>query len=77
MRRKEVCFMKEIKIKRKLKKEIYCKRCGIETKPHFQIILAPKRNIYVCTECFDWAMDKTQSEINKDYAERAKRKKYG
>ncbi len=65
------------KVKRKAKKKTYCKRCGVETKAHFHLPLNPKRTIEVCTECFDWAMDKTQSEIKKDYAERAKRKKNG
>lgn len=58
------------------KKETYCKRCGVRIKIHFQIQLTPKRLIDVCTGCFNWARDKTPTEIRKDYKEKARRKKY-
>ena len=61
----------------KAKKKMYCKRCGVETKAHFQIQIEPAKIIKVCTDCFNWAGDKTMAEIRKDYKERARRKKNG
>lgn len=69
-----VSFMPKPK-KKKAKTLIYCKRCGVETKPHFRIELTPKKIIDVCYGCFNWSLNKTMAEIRKDYKERAKRKK--
>lgn len=59
--------------KKKKKNNDYCDRCGAAIKSHFQIQLTPKKYISVCTHCFNWAMDKTQDEIKKDYKERGKK----
>lgn len=59
----------------KPKKQLYCKRCGTQLKKqHLQIQLNAKRLIDVCATCFEWARDKTPTEIRKDYAERTRRK---
>lgn len=71
----EVSSITIIELKKSMSKEIYCRRCGILHKPHFQIQLSPKRFIYVCTSCFEWARDKTLTEIRKDYTERVRRRK--
>ncbi len=65
----------EVNFMTKIKEETYCKRCGARHKVHFQIQLTPKRVINVCTTCFNWARDKTPTEIRNDYAKRAQRKK--
>ncbi len=59
----------------KIKEKIYCKRCGAIHMKHFQIQLTPKRLIDVCTGCFNWAINKTPTEIRNDYAERVRRRK--
>ena len=71
MERKEVNFM--VKIKRKIKEQLYCKRCGAMIKRHFQISISPKKVIDVCSECFSWTMDKTEVEVKVDYKERNKK----
>lgn len=64
-----------IELKESMSKQLYCKRCGVLLKkPHLQIQLTPKRLIDVCVVCFEWARDKTPTEIKKDYKERASRK---
>lgn len=70
----EESSMAKTKAKFKRKKPLYCKRCGVQIKLHFQIQLTPKRVIDVCADCFDWSMGKTPAEIRKDYDERARRK---
>ena len=65
-----------IELKDCMTKKIYCRRCGILHIPHFEIQLTPSRFINVCTSCFEWARDKTSTEIRKDYKERTKRKMF-
>ena len=59
----------------KTKISLYCKRCGIEIKSKFRIMLNSKREIDVCNECFAWSNNKTMAEIRADYKERARRKR--
>lgn len=51
--------------------KIYCKRCGVIHKPHFQVQLTPKRIVNLCTLCFSWARNKKTKEI----AEACKKKR--
>ena len=63
------------KTKVKTKKPNYCNRCGVLLKTRFHIQLTLKKTISVCNDCFDWSMDKTHTEIKKDYSERSSRKR--
>ena len=71
----EESFITIIELKGFMSKEIYCKRCGALHELHFQIQLTPSRLINVCTTCFDWARNKTPTEIRKDYTEKVRRRK--
>ena len=65
------------KKKRKLKKIVYCQRCGGKRKAKFQIQLTPSRIINICGSCFNWSLKKSMKEIREDYAKRSMRKKDG
>lgn len=56
-----------IELKDYMSEKTYCKRCGALHNSKFQIQLSPKRLIAVCTSCFEWARNKTPTEIKKDY----------